>query len=357
MKDIAAHFGVSINTVHKAVTGKPGVGDSMRKQILDFAEQSGYRRNASASSLRRKEARIVICLPSPERQGRYYYAHLWEGCRRYIKGARDTGAVFERVEFDLSDYTATLQRLLGRLQGHDADGQFDGLLALAPTCASETETLRAISDSGVPVELVSGDNPQTGRVGAMVADYALAGALMAEQAMNLLRGVPASARTVLLSGDPYVDSHYLVARAFHDSFTATGAGWAVEDLPSVHGSASELRALLLERLDRERPALVCAVYATGTEIMGDCLVKSGLAGSVPAIGNDLFPESVEALRRGIITNLVYKDPIGLAGRAVAALENYVLWGTQPSNPVEMVPVELVFRSNLDLFCEKVALDV
>ena len=64
MKDIATALGVSINTVHKAITGKSGVSEKTRAKILAFAEQNGYRRNESASSLRRKDANVLICLPS-----------------------------------------------------------------------------------------------------------------------------------------------------------------------------------------------------------------------------------------------------------------------------------------------------
>ena len=33
MKDIAAELGVSINTVHKALTGKAGVSESVRAKV------------------------------------------------------------------------------------------------------------------------------------------------------------------------------------------------------------------------------------------------------------------------------------------------------------------------------------
>lgn len=70
MKDIATSLGVSVNTVHKAISGKPGVSEKTRATILAFAEQHGYRRNESASSLRRKDASVFICMPSPAGSGR-----------------------------------------------------------------------------------------------------------------------------------------------------------------------------------------------------------------------------------------------------------------------------------------------
>ena len=42
MKDIAAELGVSINTVHKALTGKAGVSESVRAKVNAKAEAMGY---------------------------------------------------------------------------------------------------------------------------------------------------------------------------------------------------------------------------------------------------------------------------------------------------------------------------
>ena len=83
MKDIAAELGVSINTVHKALTGKAGVSESVRAKVNAKAEAMGYHRNTSASSLRRKDINLVFCLPRASREGAYFFRYLWEGCNRF----------------------------------------------------------------------------------------------------------------------------------------------------------------------------------------------------------------------------------------------------------------------------------
>jgi len=77
MKDIAAELGVSINTVHKALTGKAGVSESVRAKVNAKAEAMGYHRNTSASSLRRKDINLVFCLPRASREGAYFFRYLW----------------------------------------------------------------------------------------------------------------------------------------------------------------------------------------------------------------------------------------------------------------------------------------
>ncbi len=345
MKDIAAELGVSVNTVHKAVAGKPGVSEQLRARILARAEEMGYQRNAAASNLRRKEVRVVACLPSSEREGSYFYSYLWRGCERFADETRDMGLQFESLPFAPGGYAGALGVIDARLQTGE---RIDGLLAYVPTDDRACALLAQIAEAGVAVELVDGDKAQVPRLGASISDYTAAGRIMAEQALNLLRFAPEGSRALLLAGDPYTDSHYLTARAFHERLREAGSPFAVEDLTGAHGQASELTAALRERIASDNaPRLVCSVFAVGSEIVADTLVSCGRAREILVIGNDLFPESAAALERGIFTNIVYKDAAGLAYRAAKTLGDYLLWGNAPAEPVQKGSVELIFASNLD----------
>lgn len=353
MKDIAARMGVSVNTVHKAVAGKPGVSEDVRAKIIACADEMGYRRNANASSLRRKDAKIVICLPSSRKIGRYYYAYLWEGCRSYIVDTPDAGATFESIEYQLGSYSDVLEQILTRVECGE---QIDGLLACAPIQAEETTLLRHIVDAGTALVLIDGDKPQTKRLSAVVSDYAMAGNLMAEQAMNLLRGT-ADPRVLLLAGDPQSSSHAIMARAFHDYLRNQRSGIVVDDLCGAHQQVEELHRELSDVLRTAKPHMVCSVFAVGSEVLADTLVELDMVEQVLAIGNDLFPESVLALRRGIVHNLVYKNPVGMARLALTRLLDYVLLNVKPEQDVEMGMVELVFKSNLDRYAASAHIEV
>ena len=39
MKDMAQHFNVSLNTIHKAIYGKPGVSEATRKKIVPMRKK------------------------------------------------------------------------------------------------------------------------------------------------------------------------------------------------------------------------------------------------------------------------------------------------------------------------------
>lgn len=349
MKDIAAELGVSINTVHKALTGKAGVSESVRAKVNAKAEEMGYHRNTSASSLRRKDINLVFCLPGASREGAYFYRYLWAGCNRFEQEVIDQGISVERVEFGVGGYADALEHIDERLQVGE---RIDGLLAYVPGDDRATHLLEQIAEAGVAIELVDGDRPHLDRLGASLADYSTAGSLMAEQAANLAHAAGADARVLLLAGDPYTDSHYLTARAFHTYLREHNIPWQVEDLTGAHAQVKQLERELMDRLNGPNaPELICSVFAVGSELVADALVSAGKAGEVMVIGNDLFPESALALRRGIFTNIVYKDPVGLAYRGAKTLGDYLLWGKAPADPVQKGAVEMVFGSNVDRYCK------
>ena len=349
MKDIAAELGVSINTVHKALTGKAGVSESVRAKVSAKAEEMGYHRNTSASSLRRKDINLVFCLPCASREGAYFYRYLWEGCNRFEQEVIDQGITVERVEFGVGGYADALEQIDERLQVGE---KIDGLLAYVPGDDRATHLLEQIAEAGVAIELVDGDRPHLDRLGASLADYSTAGSLMAEQAANLVHAAGADARVLLLAGDPYTDSHYLTARAFHTYLREHNVPWQVEDLTGAHAQVKQLERELKNRLNGpEAPELICSVFAVGSELVADALVSAGKAGEVMVIGNDLFPESALALRRGIFTNIVYKDPVSLAYRGAKTLGEYLLWGKVSAESVQKGAVEMVFASNVDRYCK------
>ena len=66
IRDVAAKAGVSISSVHFALSGKAGVSDETREKVRRTAEELGYQPNTLASSLKRSTQRIAILVPAEE---------------------------------------------------------------------------------------------------------------------------------------------------------------------------------------------------------------------------------------------------------------------------------------------------
>lgn len=350
MKQIAERVGVSVNTVHKALTGKPGVSDAVRRRIAETASQMGYHRNARASALSRSKIRIVAAIPSPEGEGHYYYSYLWQGIRRRFEDDADV------IIQDLRPYpNGCYEKMLSQLL-EEAEGglSVDGLLAYAPTGAAAQKTLSALGARHIPIEILDGAQEVEGRLGCLVSDYAAAGKLMAEQALHLLP--EGTGRVLVLAGSPETASHREVFDSFREAFHAAAPAHEIVCVQGAHGEAGHI-AQEAERCLRSDmpPVLALSVFAVGTEILCQCLERTGLAGRIPAIGNDLFPESVHALKTGVLSNIIYKAPSKLAWSAADVLVNHLLWSTDPDEKVLRGEVEMVFRSNLAQYCTRMGI--
>lgn len=59
LQDIAQEVGISVNTVSKALNGKPGVNKKTRQSILEAAERMNYKPNDLARSLRGQTSNII----------------------------------------------------------------------------------------------------------------------------------------------------------------------------------------------------------------------------------------------------------------------------------------------------------
>ena len=60
MADIAAEFGISVVTVSKARSGQKGVSEEMRQRIVEYAQEQGYQKTASAKKAESYKIGVLI---------------------------------------------------------------------------------------------------------------------------------------------------------------------------------------------------------------------------------------------------------------------------------------------------------
>ena len=58
ISDVAQMLGVSRSTISRAMNNSPGVGEELRKKVLDFVEEIGYQPNTIARS---RHPQSVLC--------------------------------------------------------------------------------------------------------------------------------------------------------------------------------------------------------------------------------------------------------------------------------------------------------
>ena len=77
----AKELNISLSTVHKALTGKPGISEQRRGEIIALAKEMGYEVNHVAQALSRKPIKIGVLIPSDWQQ---YFAPIKEGMEKAL---------------------------------------------------------------------------------------------------------------------------------------------------------------------------------------------------------------------------------------------------------------------------------
>ena len=82
ISDVAQMLGVSRSTISRAMNNSPGVGEELRKKVLDFVEEIGYQPNTIARSLSKGRQSIIALIVSDIRNP--FYADLTFTSRRFF---------------------------------------------------------------------------------------------------------------------------------------------------------------------------------------------------------------------------------------------------------------------------------
>lgn len=81
--DVAKMLGVSPSTVSRAMNNNPGVSDALRKKVLDFVQEIGYRPNTAAQSLSSGRSNMVALILGDIRNP--FYADLAFGIQSELE--------------------------------------------------------------------------------------------------------------------------------------------------------------------------------------------------------------------------------------------------------------------------------
>lgn len=139
MRDIGREIGVSVATVSKAMAGKPGMSEEMRRRILDKAEEMGYQLPASGGEDAQKSVDLGILVPEAFFGANSYYADVYKGLVQQVTEAGH----FTLVELigQEAEETLTLPKMLDHRR-------VSGIIMLGQP---RREYYRMIAQQGIPV--------------------------------------------------------------------------------------------------------------------------------------------------------------------------------------------------------------
>lgn len=142
MKEVAEAVGVSINTVSRALNGKPEISPETKAKILRATAQLGYKPNRLARGLRSNKTGIIGVIVADIANP--YFSMLVKGIVKATQ-AHDYSIVLQSTDENYDREEEAIQVLLA--------AHVDGML-IAPT-QKGIETIEELSESRVPFVLMS----------------------------------------------------------------------------------------------------------------------------------------------------------------------------------------------------------
>lgn len=344
IKDIAEQAGVSSGTVHRALYGKKGVGKELRGKILGIAAENGYIPNEAAAALKRKVQRILVAMPGPREQNRFFYSYVWQGFRDY---ANEFGNYnFDIIEIPYYDNLGNRieEELISAYKHYE--GSIDGIIVAGVLDKAAHATLHMLAKQGIAIVMVMDESPYA--LASVLADYTVTGKLAAELLMGQLS---LGDKVLVLAGDSHIPNHSLVTKGFTDYLQEHKTGiecvyiYAYGDkaVPKIEARITQL----LKDDSNIRGAF--SVNARCSVILSEVIRKQGYTGKLRVVGSDIFEENVQSMKEGVMQNIICKHPYEQAYQATKIMFEYLLRGIIPSQRVVYVESNVVFNSNLPMY--------
>lgn len=342
LADIAKKTGVTISTVQRALNRGGGVSDEKRELIQKVATEMGYKRNFYASTLRRGPVRIAVAFPDTSWENRAHSAYLWAGVERYLKEADVPHVEMASFPYKSSpeDHAVALQEIADGTHGH-----FDGIITRGSMDAVVNDIFEEIEQQNIPLVLAGADSLPKHRLSCVRTYEQMAGAVVANLLLGF-GGMPAQSK-VVVCGTFSGLNQFNNAQGFERQL------WEIDSNINVLKISRDLDFVRTQAGIREilqRNPNVSAIYACSTRsTLSACSVvkELGLAGKITIIGSDLFEESVDMLRSGVISAIVHNKPLDLAYRSIQALVNYLTNPNDPPPDTIYIEAATVMRANLD----------
>lgn len=149
LKSITDKAGVSITTVHRALTGKKDYSAQTREKILAIASEEGYEFNYYAASLRRKKLHIAVIIGSKTSDSRFFADKYRYGIEQCIDANSQFNIDYRFIQYSAKDLEApNSSRIVASLKKENFDGV---LMRVLKFPQRDLAKLSEILSSGIPV--------------------------------------------------------------------------------------------------------------------------------------------------------------------------------------------------------------
>lgn len=341
IKDIAGALHVSLATVHKALTGKPGISDARRKEILAAAEEMGYTVNPAAQSLSRKGKQIGVIYPAVWHE---FFAQMKAGIEEELFSLQNYKVQGIYYTIPASPGASEAENIRAWLQQE----QIDAVLYCASHFAYDDIAVQALRDCDLPVFWVGGGSENPLGVPSITVDAPLAGKMAAD---FLSCATAEQVKAAIFLGSMKNDVHRAKTQAFCDRVkNAGGEVLCVCETEDVPEKAYEAMA----KLHADHPDINAIFVCTATSApVCSYLKEHGLHRNVYLLGTDIFDTLCSYVNEGVMKATIYQCQEQVGRLAVAYAYEYLTknqtYGYADWQPEKLLLVKpsLLLKANLE----------
>ena len=349
IKDIAKNTGVSVASVHRALHGMSGVGEELRRQILEEARRCHYQMDESAALLRRNSTNITVLLPKATGNERFYYRGLWQGINHgaeKLRKMRVTVSMIE-TEYGIDEMGEALEKL------YDATGfgeqRMDGLVTICDDERTKNWITRFIR-RGTKVALIDRGLPIKGLVCSAEVSVENMGNLAVELA-DLYHKDQEKGSLLLVNGSFGRSSYRTYSQAVYKRMTEKWKDRKMTVSEISGESEHEFRKKLRKMFEDDSPDIILAASARITYWVCD-EVEQFFAEEKTypvVIGTDVFPEQAYFFEKGILKATVYQSHLISGEHCLEYLFNSLIGLDNELEKKIIEPLCIVMKDNYRYF--------
>ena len=308
VKDIANHLQISLSTVNKALTGKPGVSEKRRQEVLEVAQRLGYQVNYAAQALSRRPIHIAALFHA-------VFQNFWQEARLGLESALKELQQWN-VTYEICDVSnrieseQTIEYLL--------DGHADAIILCTPTLLTGHDIFEKINSSGIPIFLLGGCYPPIQAKCTIGVDSTITGNLAAD-IMKLALHHRDKLAVFTASKDNRI--HTEKVNAFASAVHAQGFS-----LVGIYETQDEeeIAAACVRKLYRDHPD-VRGIYITSASGKAVFDYVRGLPNDQRPIivATDIYEELCAAVTDGIVQASIYQNQEQMGRLAAKTVYDYL----------------------------------
>ena len=312
VKDIANKMHISLSTVNKALTGKKGISEKRRKEILTLAKKMGYAVNYSAQAMSRNPLAIGVIMPKNLMWFNYFnYMHM--GIVRELEHLKNSKV---NAYIELVDYKGELSQVEEAVKKFKENG-VDAII-YCPALYHSEEIGNIFKESEMPVFLAGASNKEIEATCTITIDGKQSG----EMAAELMELVVPEGKVCVFTGYKSFEAHKEKVDSFAEKISENKKLQLVSVMET--SDKEEMAEECARQLFDEHPD-VKGIYISTAVAEPICryIKQIGLAGKVKVIATDVYPQLIKYVEDKTVVATIFQNQIMLGKMAVQSAYEYL----------------------------------